>query len=81
MGIDFGRVSVQRVTRAEHWDGSDDPLEIGETSFDKGDALRAEIESFVTAIREGTPVAVSGRDGQRVLELAEKILEQMRLHR
>ena len=80
MGVDFGRVAVQRVTRCAHWDGTDDPLEIGETSFDKGDALRAEIESFVAAIRDDTPVVVSGRDGQRVLELAETILERMRRH-
>jgi len=81
MGIDFGRVSVQRVTSSADWNGADDPLEIGNTSFDKGDALRAEIESFVRAVREGTPVAVSGYDGQRVLELAEVILEKMRLHK
>jgi len=81
MGVDFGRVSVQRVTRSAHWNGTDEPLEIGETSFDKGDALRAEIESFVTAIRTGTAVLVSGRDGQRVLALAETILEKMSAHR
>lgn len=81
MGVDFGRVSVQRVTRSANWNGTDEPLEIGETTFDKGDALRAEIESFVRAIRDGTAVVVSGRDGQRVLELAEVILEKMRRHK
>jgi predicted dehydrogenase len=77
MGVDFGDVRVQRVTRSDNWDGTEDPLELSETSYDKGDALRAEIESFVTAIREDQPVVVSGRDGQRVLELAETILERM----
>jgi predicted dehydrogenase len=77
MGIDFGDVRIQRVTRSKDWNGADDPLELEETLYDRGDALFSEIESFVTAIRDNTPVVVSGRDGQRVLELAETILERM----
>lgn len=77
MGVDFGDVSVQRVTRSASWDGTDEPLELSELNYDKGDALRAEVESFVAAIRENQPVVVSGRDGQRVLELAETILDRM----
>ena len=75
--LDRGDVRVQRVTQSDNWDGTDDPLELSEASYDKGDALRAELESFVTAIREDRPVVVSGHDGQRVLELAETILERM----
>ncbi len=77
MGVDFGRISVQRVTRSEHWDGHEDPLEIEETHYEKGDALLAEIGSFVAAVRDDAPVVVSGADGQRVIELAELILEAM----
>lgn len=77
MGVDFGKVSVQRVTSSEQWDGQENPLELEETQYEKGDALRAEIESFVTAVRMDVPVIVSGADGQRVMELAEVILEKM----
>jgi predicted dehydrogenase len=77
MGVDFGEARVQRVTRSANWDGIENPLDLSETSYDKGDALLAEIGSFVSAIREDQPVVVSGRDGQRVLELAEVILERM----
>jgi len=77
MGVDFGKVSVQRVTRNDNWDGQVDPLELEETHYDKGDALRSEIQSFVSAVRRNSPVIVSGADGQRVMELAEIILEKL----
>lgn len=77
MGVDFGDVRVQRVTRSSEWDGTDDPLELDETSFDKGDALFEELNSFVSAIRNDKPVVVSGEDGRAVLELAETILAEM----
>jgi len=77
MGVDFGKVSVQRVTRNDNWDGQVDPLELEETLYDKGDALRSEIESFVGAVRSNSSVVVSGADGQRVMELAEIILEKL----
>lgn len=77
MGVDFGDVRVQRVTRSDNWDGTENPLELSEASYDKGDALRAELDAFVTCIRDDQPVVVSGLDGQRVLELAETILERM----
>ena len=48
-------------------------VSIEEESFDQGDALRAEIEAFLKAVRErGTPV-VTGEDGLRALETAMKI--------
>ena len=77
MGVDFGAVQVQRVTRAAQWDGTEDPLQLDEARYDKGDALLAEIESFVAAVSENRPVVVPGDDGQRVLELAETILARM----
>jgi len=42
-------------------------------SLEKGDALLAETQAFVDAIRNDTPCVVSGRDGQAALELAELI--------
>ena len=42
--------------------------------------LRAEIESFLTAAREGRPSPVSGRDGRNALALALRTLERIEEH-
>lgn len=48
-------------------------VSIEEESFDQGDALLAEIEAFLRAIREGTEPLVTGEDGLRALETAMHI--------
>jgi predicted dehydrogenase len=48
-------------------------VSIEEESFDQGDALLAEIEAFLRAIREGSKPVVSGEDGLRALETAMQI--------
>jgi predicted dehydrogenase len=48
-------------------------VSIEEESFDQGDALLAEIEAFLTAVREGSRPVVTGEDGLRALETAMKI--------
>jgi predicted dehydrogenase len=54
-------------------------VSIEEESFDQGDALLAEIEAFLQAVRtRGKPV-VSGEDGLRALETAMKITAQVRI--
>jgi predicted dehydrogenase len=42
--------------------------------------LRAEIESFLDAIRERRPVAVNGADGRRALSLALRLIEHIHQH-
>jgi len=54
------------------------PVSINEQSFDPGDALKAEIESFLTCCREGTEPVVSGTAGLRALETAMLITDQVR---
>ncbi len=49
------------------------PVTIEESSYDQGDALRAEIHSFLDCIREGKPPLVSGEDGLRALDIAIRI--------
>jgi predicted dehydrogenase len=53
------------------------PVTIEERSFEQGDALGAEIESFLTCIRTGTTPVVSGEAGLRALETAIRITEQV----
>jgi len=48
-------------------------VKVDERELGEADALRSEIESFLTAIREGKEPEVSGRDGRMALETALKI--------
>jgi len=48
-------------------------VKVDERELGEADALRSEIESFISAIREGKPPQVSGRDGRMALETALKI--------
>ena len=52
-----------------------DERELGEV-----DALRVEIDSFLTAIRDGKKALVSGHDGRMALETALKINVALGLH-
>lgn len=53
------------------------PVSIEEQSLEQGDALKAEIESFLECIRTGRPPVVSGEDGLTALETAMRITEQV----
>ncbi len=54
------------------------PVSIDERSFEQGDALQTEIESFLECIRSGREPVVSGEAGLRALETAIRITEQVR---
>jgi predicted dehydrogenase len=55
------------------------PVSIEERSLEQGDALKAEIESFLDCIcRDRAPV-VSGEAGLRALETATRITEQVKM--
>jgi len=53
------------------------PVSIEEQSLEPGDALKAEIESFLECIRTGRPPVVSGEAGREALETAMRITEQV----
>jgi predicted dehydrogenase len=53
------------------------PVIIEEQSLEPGDALKAEIDSFLACIREQRAVVVSGEAGLRALETALRITEQV----
>jgi predicted dehydrogenase len=52
-------------------------IAIEERSFAQSDALRDEIDAFVSAVRDGTPPVVSGEDGKRALEVAMEISSRL----
>ncbi len=52
-------------------------VKVEERELGEADALRNEIESFLTAIREGKEPKVSGRDGRMALETALKINQSL----
>jgi predicted dehydrogenase len=53
------------------------PVSIEELSFEQGDALKAEIESFLDCIRNGKPPVVGGEAGMQALETAMRITEHV----
>jgi predicted dehydrogenase len=55
------------------------PVIIDERSFEQGDALKEEIDSFLDCVRTGHEPVVNGAAGLRALETAMRISEQMGL--
>ncbi len=53
------------------------PVTIEEQNFEQGDALLAEIESFLDCIRTSRPPVVGGEEGLRALETAIRITAQL----
>jgi predicted dehydrogenase len=53
------------------------PVSIEEQNLDQGDALKAEIESFLDCVRTGKAPVVGGEAGMRALETAMRITEQV----
>jgi predicted dehydrogenase len=53
------------------------PVSIEESNLEQGDALKAEIVSFLDCIRNNRRPIVSGEDGLRALETAIRISEQV----
>lgn len=79
VSVDFQNrgLSIHRLGEREMFPGI--PEVTTETSiFEEGDALKTEIAAFLEAVRNGGPVIVSGEDGQRALETAIRITEQVR---
>jgi predicted dehydrogenase len=53
------------------------PVDIKETTYEQGDALKAEIEAFLEAASGARAPAVSGEDGLKALHVALTITEQV----
>jgi predicted dehydrogenase len=80
---DEGREELRRLTPDELAQRDDfvekELLEIAELELAGGQQpLQAEVASFLSAVRAGRPPEVSGEDGRRALELAERITSLIR---
>jgi len=77
INLDFQNKTLTTYTKSkdkEMFPGVAD-IETNTQSFEQGDALFAEIESFLNTIQNDTVPVVSGEDGLRALETANKITE------
>lgn len=75
INLDFQNKTLTTYTKSkdkEMFPGVAD-IETHAQSFEQGDALFAEIESFLNAIQTNSVPVVSGEDGLRALETANKI--------
>jgi predicted dehydrogenase len=78
VSIDLQQKILTVVRKEEEQpDGALPQVRIDERSFEQGDALKAEIESFLQCIRNGTAPVVSGEDGLRALQTAIRITGQV----
>ena len=74
LSIDLQQKVLTLVRKGEPLAAGEMPkVAIEERSFDPGDALRDEIESFLRAIESGSRPVVSGEDGLAALETAIRI--------
>ncbi len=83
LAIDFGRRSATVIRPDPSGRSGDGPIpgmHVESRQWDAGDALKDEIQSFVSAVRRrGTPV-VTGRMGRDALDVALGIMDQIQAH-
>ena len=81
--VDHGERSVRVARRKEGAAPLKGPdgVELETLRFEQGDALQREIESFARTVRTGGVPAVSGADGVRSLEVAQRIAASIQENR
>ena len=72
--VGAGAGEVQLVAHTGNASEEQPTLKQESWNLEKGDALAAEVASFVESILENKPCEVSGHDGVAALELAEEII-------
>ena len=81
LSIDFAAGEIHLTEKIGEWsfdaggtlNMEELPLSFDSWSMEKSDALLAETQSFISTIATNQPSVVSGQDGLRALELAERI--------
>ena len=77
LSMDFGGGEVRLVTHDSTQGSGQLALQEQRWSLQKGDALLAETEAFISAIETNSPCQVTGYDGVAALKLAESIITDM----
>ncbi|HEV7734433.1 MAG TPA: Gfo/Idh/MocA family oxidoreductase [Candidatus Binatia bacterium] len=75
--LDFDERRVRICRREPATDGHQPSLTIEDLEVREGDALKEEIDAFLTAVRKRETPAVTGWDGLRALEVAHVIRESV----
>lgn len=80
--MDFQKPSARIYTGTPD-EGAKPPVKFSEEllTFEKGDALLAEITAFLESIRTGSPAVVSGDDGLRAMIVAERVIADIAQNR
>lgn len=77
LSIDFGQHQVTVARRTPPKEDGCPGIELEVLPVDTSDALECEIRSFLSAVAEGRPPAVSGEDGRRALNVALRIVSDI----
>lgn len=81
INVDFANKKVMTIELEDQLTESGMPKQKVEVnSFKDGDALKSEIEHFVGHVENRTRPAVSGHEGRRALDVALKVMAQIKEH-
>lgn len=75
LSLDFQSGDIHLLTKTGEWSEGHIPLESEAWNLEKADALLAETQSFVSAVKNNQPCVVTGWDGVRALKLAESVID------
>lgn len=75
LSLDFQSGDIHLLTKTGEWSEGTIPLESEAWNMEKADALLAETQAFVNAVKNNQPCVVTGWDGVRALKLAEAVMD------
>lgn len=75
LSIDLQQKTLTVIRKKQGKSIESGQVDIDEQSFEQGDALRSEIEAFLSAVRRRSIPVVTGEDGLRALETAMRIAD------
>jgi predicted dehydrogenase len=78
VSVDYDAGKVQVFQRVAGSDGSSPEIVGDEREVEHSDALRTELEAFVESVRTRKPPEVGGAEGKKALQVALRILRNMR---
>ncbi len=82
LNVDFGNKKITTIQLTDQLTDSGMPEQkISEEIFSDGDALKSEAEHFIENVRNRTQPIVSGHEGRRALDVALKVIDQIKKHR